>query len=56
MGGSAGNPSNTIQFSATAPSGTTDHMYVMYILATGESNNVFTMGPVTEVVLQVDAP
>lgn len=56
MGGSVGNPSNTIQFSAIAPSVTTDHMYVMYILATGESNNIFTMGPVSEVVLQVDAP
>jgi len=56
MGSSVGNPTNTIQFSAKAPSVTTDHMYVMYILATGQANDNFSVGTVSEVVLQVDAP
>ncbi|HET9008538.1 MAG TPA: hypothetical protein VFN17_00230 [Nitrosarchaeum sp.] len=54
--GSNANPSNTIQFSAKAPTVTTDSMYVMYVLAIGETNSNFTLGPVSEVVLQVDAP
>jgi hypothetical protein len=54
--GSNANPSNTIQFSAKAPTVATDSMYVMYVLAIGETNSNFTLGPVSEVVLQVDAP
>jgi len=56
MGGSIGNPSNTIQFSARAPDVTTDHMYVMYVLATGEANDAFTVGTLSEIVLRVDVP
>jgi hypothetical protein len=54
--GTIANPSNTIQFSAKAPDITNDQMYVMYVLAIGETNNNFTLGPVSEVVLQVDSP
>ena len=54
--GTTANPSNTIQFSAKAPDITNDQMYVMYILAIGETSNNFTLGPVSEVVLQVDSP
>jgi hypothetical protein len=53
--GSASNQADTIQFSATAPSITTDQMYVMYVLAEGETNNNFAIGPLSEIVLQVDA-
>jgi len=54
--GTASNPSNTIRFSATTPADTVDRMYVMYILAIGETSNDLTLGPISEVVLQVDAP
>jgi hypothetical protein len=54
--GSATNQADTIEFSAKAPSVTTDQMYVMYILAEGESAVNFAMGTLSEVVLQVDAP
>ena len=54
--GTTANPSNTIQFSAKAPAITNDQMYVMYVLAIGETNSDFTLGPVSEIVLQVDSP
>ncbi|MCI4432016.1 MAG: hypothetical protein JHC41_00185 [Nitrosopumilus sp.] len=54
--GSATNQADTIQFSAKAPTVTTDQMYVMYLLAEGESNTNFSIGPLSEAVLQVDAP
>ena len=47
--------SYTIQFSATAPSITNDQMYVMYVLGQGETSNSFAIGPLTEIVLQVNA-
>jgi hypothetical protein len=53
--GDAANSSDTIRFSAQAPSITNDQMYVMYVLAQGQTNNVFSIGPLTEIVLQVDA-
>jgi hypothetical protein len=56
MGGSGNDYTNTIQFSVTAPSITTDSMYVMYALAVAETNSNFTLGPLTEIVLQVDVP
>ena len=56
IGGSGGDNANTIQFSVKAPSVTVDTMYVMYILAIGETNSNFTLGPVSEAVLQIDAP
>jgi hypothetical protein len=54
--GTALNPSNTIRFSATAPADTVDRLYVMYVLAIGETSNDVTLGPVSEIVLQVNAP
>jgi hypothetical protein len=54
--GSSGEPTNTIQFSARSPNVTVDHMYVMYVLATGEANDDFTVGNLSEIVLQVNAP
>ena len=53
--GSATNQADTIQFSATAPSITNDQMYVMYVLGQGETSNSFAVGPLTEIVLQVNA-
>jgi len=53
--GDDANLADTIQFSAQAPGITNDQMYVMYVLAQGQTNNVFSIGPLTEIVLQVDA-
>jgi hypothetical protein len=57
--GSATNQADTIEFSAQAPNVTTDQMYVMYLLAEGETETGatdFAMGTLSEVILQVDAP
>ncbi|CAD6521329.1 conserved hypothetical protein [metagenome] len=54
--GDAGNQADTIQFSAKAPNITYDQMYVMYVLAQGQTANNFSIGPLSEIVLQVDAP
>ena len=54
--GTTVNPSDTIQFTAKAPNITNDQMYVMYVLAEGQTNNIFSIGPLAEIVLQVDAP
>lgn len=43
----------TIQFTATAPPVNGTQMYVMYVLADGDVNNSFPIGPLTEIVLQV---
>lgn len=53
--GDAANQADTIQFSARAPSITNDQMYIMYVLAQGQTNNLFSIGPLAEIVLQVDA-
>jgi hypothetical protein len=53
--GDAANFADTIEFSARAPSITNDQMYVMYVLAQGQTNNIFSIGPLAEIVLQVDA-
>jgi archaellum component FlaF (FlaF/FlaG flagellin family) len=45
-----------ITFTAIAPSPTCDKMYVMHVLANGQTNNDRPIGPVSEIVLQVDAP
>ncbi|MGI0036365.1 MAG: hypothetical protein ACRD98_10910, partial [Nitrososphaera sp.] len=42
-----------IQFEAFAPSVTSKKIYIMYILADGETQNNFSIGPVGEIVLQV---
>ena len=49
----AGGTARTIKFSVTAPTVTETQMYVMYILAEGDVNNEFQLGPLTEAVLQV---
>lgn len=49
------NNADTITFSAKAPSVTNDQMYIMYVLAEGETVNNFSIGPLAEIVLQVDA-
>ncbi|MEO9309244.1 MAG: hypothetical protein ABI337_03010 [Nitrososphaera sp.] len=49
----AGGIARTIQFSAKAPPITDTQMYVMYILADGNVNNQFPIGPLAEAVLQV---
>lgn len=43
----------TIQFTAKAPPIPDTQMYVMYILADGDVNNSFPIGPLAEIVLQV---
>ncbi|MCV0411660.1 hypothetical protein [Nitrosarchaeum sp.] len=52
--GDASNQADTIQFSAKAPSVTNDQMYVMYVLAQGQTTNNFSIGPLNEIVLQVN--
>ncbi len=49
----AGGIAKTIQFSATAPPISDKQMYVMYVLADGDVNNEFPVGPLAEIVLQV---
>lgn len=43
----------TIQFTARAPPIPDTQMYVMYVLADGDVNNSFPIGPLAEIVLQV---
>ncbi|NDF30111.1 MAG: hypothetical protein EB150_07945, partial [Nitrososphaeria archaeon] len=50
--GAAGT-AKTIQFRAKAPPIFDTQMYVMYILADGDVNNQFPIGPLAEVLLQV---
>ena len=52
--GDALNQADTIQFSAKAPNVTNDQMYVMYVLAQGQSTNNVAIGPLAEIVLQVN--
>jgi len=52
--GSATNVADTIQFNATAPIVGYDQMYVMYVLAQGQTDHIFSIGPLSEIVLQVD--
>jgi len=54
--GSATSVADTISFTARAPNITTDKLYVMYVLAQGQTNSNFSIGPLAEIVLQVDAP
>jgi len=42
-----------ITFTAQAPDVASTKMYVMYVVASGETNNSFTVGPLAEFVLQV---
>ena len=43
----------TITFTSTAPTPTSTKMYVMHILADGESSSLRPIGPISETVLQV---
>jgi hypothetical protein len=43
----------TIQFTVKSPPVPDTQMYVMYVLAEGDSNNSFPIGPLAEIVLQV---
>lgn len=43
----------TIQFRSTAPAVTSTQMYVMYVLGEGETGNNFSIGPLSEIILQV---
>ena len=52
--GTATNVADTIQFSAKAPNDTSDQMYIMYVLAQGQTDHAFSIGPLSEIVLQVD--
>ena len=52
--GSTGNSVGTITFTAKAPNIIKDELYVMYVLAQGLTTNGFTIGPLAEIVLQVN--
>jgi len=43
----------TIQFRSTAPTVTNTQMYVVYVLAEGETGNNFSIAPLSEIILQV---
>jgi hypothetical protein len=48
-----GGIARTIQFTANAPPISDTQLYVMFILADGDVNNSFPIGPLAEIVLQV---
>ncbi|MCV0392349.1 MAG: hypothetical protein K5790_03525 [Nitrosopumilus sp.] len=52
--GDASNTNDRITFSARAPNITDDRLYVMYVLAQGMTSSNFSIGPLNEIVLQVD--
>ena len=52
--GSDTNPSGVITFTARSPNIIDDRLYLMYILAQGITSNGFSIGPLAEIVLQVD--
>jgi len=57
--GTATNVADTITFTAVSPAVTTDQLFVMYLLAEGETEtgaNDFALGALSEVVLVVDVP
>ncbi len=47
------NTSGVLEFTAKAPTVADEKMYVMHILADGYTDNLFPIGPLAEVVLQV---
>lgn len=53
ISGMPGDEARTIEFQTTAPVVTNTQMYVMYMLADGQTKNGFRIGPLTEAVLQV---
>ena len=48
------NPSDVITFTARSPSIADDRLYVMYVLGQGVTSNGFSIGPLAEIILQVD--
>ncbi|QUC65257.1 hypothetical protein NsoK4_03110 [Nitrosopumilus sp. K4] len=52
--GDATNDFGTISFTARAPNVSSDQLYVMYVLGQGTTSSNFSVGPLAEVVLQVD--
>ena len=52
--GDASNTSDRITFTARAPNISEDELYVMYVLAQGITDSGFHIGPLNEIVLQVD--
>lgn len=52
--GDASNTDDRITFSARAPNIADDRLYVMYVLAQGVTSTNFSIGPLNEIVLQVD--
>jgi len=52
--GSAATPAGTLTFEALAPVVGEDQLYVMYILGQGVTSNGFTIGPLAEIILQVN--
>ena len=52
--GSSTNPSDVITFTTRSPNIADDRLYIMYILAQGITSNGFSIGPLAEIVLQVD--
>ena len=46
--------SDTIRFRAKTHTVTNDQMYVIGVIAEGKTDNNFTIGPLAEIVLQVD--
>jgi len=52
--GDGSNPVDSITFTARAPNVTEDQLYIMYILAQGDTSSAFSIGPLSEIVLQVD--
>jgi len=52
--GDSTNPSDVITFTARSPNIAHDSFYIMHILAQGVTSNGFSIGPLAEVVLQVD--
>ena len=52
--GSSINPSDVITFTARSPNIADDRLYIMYVLAQGVTSNGFSIGPLAEIVLQVD--
>jgi hypothetical protein len=52
--GDGSNVVDTITFTARAPNATEDELHIMYVLAQGTTSSGFSIGPLAEIVLQVD--
>ena len=52
--GDSTNPSDVITFTARSPNIGHDRFYIMHVLAIGVTSNGFSIGPLAEIVLQVD--